>query len=701
MKRTSWIMTMWLTISAVAAVAPRVHGGNAGEGSPRGSVGKKAADFELPDPAGASHTLVELASKNTLTVVAFIGTECPLSAIYVERLAQLSKDYRDRGVAFVGIDSNPQDSLEAIARYALSHELPFTILKDAGRKVADAFAATRTPEVFLLDSDLTIRYQGRIDDQYGIDSSRPEAIHNFLAIAVDALLAGKSVEQAYVPAVGCRIGRDVRSVDSKAKVSYHRDIAPILRSRCVSCHRKGEIGPFSLDRYETAANWSETIREVVDEGRMPPWDASPKHGSFKNDARLTDAEKAKLLAWIDAGAPEGENGEAPSVPATSTVTPGRSLANPDLVIEMPKEFHIPAHGTVPYQFFVVDPGFKEDKWVRASEARAGNRRVVHHILVFIQPPGERKRSAKGDVGSNWLAAGVPGGPPWILDDGLGRFIPAGSKLVFQLHYTPDGRPETDRSKVSLVFADPKTIRKELRSAVAINSGIEIPPESSDYHNTADYQFDQDMYLYALSPHMHLRGKSFRFEAIFPPDGARSEVLLDVPRYRFNWQNIYLLKEPMFMPERTTIRCSATFDNSAENPSNPDPKARVKFGDQTWEEMLVGYFDVALAEQDLTLGGPRVEPRDDGGASVSFRYKPPVAASKVYLAGDFNEWKPDDLEMRGPDQAGFYTRTIDLSPGKHEYKYVIDGKIWKYDPGVREQEGFYHNSVVTVPAARRR
>ncbi len=688
---------MWLAMAAVAAVAPRVYSGNAGEGSPRGSVGKKAADFDLPDPAGASHRLVELASKNTLTVVAFIGTECPLSAIYVERLAQLSKDYRERGVAFVGVDSNPQDSLEEIARYALKHELPFTILKDAGRKVADAFTATRTPEVFVLDRDLTIRYQGRIDDQYGIDSSRPEAIHNFLANALDSLTSGKSVEQAYVPAVGCRIGRDVRSVDSKAKVSYHRDIAPILQSRCVSCHRKGEIGPFSLNSYESAANWSETIREVVDEGRMPPWDASPKHGMFKNDARLTETEKTSLLAWIDAGAPEGNKADAAVAPAW---TPGRSLADPDLVVEMPEAFQIPAHGTVPYQFFVVDPGFKEDKWVRASEAHAGNRRVVHHILVFIQPPGEQKRSAKGDVGSNWLAAGVPGGPPWILDDGLGRFIPAGSKLVFQLHYTPDGRPETDRSKVSLVFADPKTIRKELRSAVALNSDIEIPPESSDYHNTADYQFDQDMYLYALSPHMHLRGKSFRFDAIFPPDG-NSLVLLDVPRYRFNWQNIYLLKEPMLMPERTTIRCSATFDNSAENASNPDPKAKVKFGDQTWEEMLVGYFDVALAEQDLTLGGPRVEPRDDGRSSVSFRYKPPVAANKVYLAGDFNEWKPDDLEMRGPDQAGFYTRAIDLSAGKHEYKYVIDGKIWKYDPGVREQEGFYHNSVVVVPAGRPR
>lgn len=688
---------MCLAIAAVASFSPIVHGRAEGDNSRHGSVGKKAADFDLPDPAGASHKLVELASKNKLTVVAFIGTECPLSEIYVERLAQLSKDYRERGVAFVGIDSNPQDSLDAIARHALKHELPFTILKDAGRKVADAFAATRTPEVFVLDRDLTIRYQGRIDDQYGIDSSRPEAIHNFLAIALDELLAGKSVDQAYVPAVGCRIGRDVRSVDSSAKVSYHRDIAPILRSRCVSCHRKGEIGPFSLNSYESAVNWSETIREVVDEGRMPPWDASPKHGSFKNEARLTEAEKTSLLAWIDAGAPEGNQGDAASAPAW---TPGRSLANPDLVIEMPTEFHIPAHGTVPYQFFAVDPGFKEDKWIRASEAHAGNRRVVHHILVFIQPPGEQKRSANGDVGSNWLAAGVPGGPPWILDDGLGRFIPAGSKLVFQLHYTPDGRPETDRSRVSLVFADPKTIRKELRSAVALNRDIEIPPESSDYHNTADYQFDQDMYLYALSPHMHLRGKSFRFEAIFPPDG-KSLVLLDVPRYRFNWQNIYLLKEPMLMPERTTIRCSATFDNSAENASNPDPKAKVRFGDQTWEEMLVGYFDVALAEQDLTLGGPRVEPRDDGRSSVSFRYKPPVAAHKVYLAGDFNEWKPDDLEMQGPDQAGFYTRKIDLAPGKHEYKYVIDGKIWKYDPGVREQEGFYHNSVVVVPKARPR
>jgi hypothetical protein len=227
-------------------------------------------------------------------------------------------------------------------------------------------------------------------------------------------------------------------------------------------------------------------------------------------------------------------------------------------------------------------------------------------------------------------------PPRILPDGVARFIPAGSRLMFQVHYTPRGIPQTDRSEIGLVFADPRTIRKEMTAVAAINMDLRIPAGAADFAAEADHRFGQDTIVYSLLPHMHLRGKSFRFEAVYPD--RRREVLLDVPRYEFDWQNVYVLSEPKLMPEGTVLRCLARYDNSADNPSNPDPKHVVTWGEQTRDEMLVGYVEVALAQQDLVLGEPEAHRRDDGRYDVTFRYRPPAGTRSVYLAGTFNDWK---------------------------------------------------------------
>ena len=259
---------------------------------------------------------------------------------------------------------------------------------------------------------------------------------------------------------------------------------------------------------------------------------------------------------------------------------------------------------MPYQNFMVDPKLKKDVWVRASQVRPGNPSVVHHLVVFVIPPGSRDEPK-----IDFLAGYAPGMPPRILPEGVARLVPAGSRLMFQVHYTPRGIPQTDRSEIGLVFADPKTIRKEMTAIAAINMELSIPAGAADYAAEADHRFDQDTILYSLLPHMHLRGKSFRFEAVYP-DGRR-EVLLDVPRYEFEWQNVYVLSKPKLMPEGTVLRCLARYDNSAGNPSNPDPKATVTWGEQTRDEMLVGYVEVALADQDLAPGradGPEARRR---------------------------------------------------------------------------------------------
>ncbi|MHC5544452.1 redoxin domain-containing protein, partial [Singulisphaera rosea] len=265
---------------------------------------------------------------------------------------------------------------------------------------------------------------------------------------------------------------------------------------------------------------------------------------------------------------------------------------------MPRPFHVPAEGVVDYQSFEVDPGFNEDRWIHSAEIRPGNRKVVHHCNVFLKSPGgQGDADAQGELGSYCLAATTPGSPPMSLPSGMAKRIPAGWKLVFVLHYTPVGTPQDDQTSLGLVFADPKSVKKEVATNLMFDPALRIPPRAADYRVVHTRRFDDDVLLLSLFPHMHLRGKSFRYEAIAPDGGV--EVLLDVPRYDFNWQNRYELTEPKRLPAGTTLRCIAHFDNSAANPSNPDPDAVVLAGKQSWEEMFNGYYDIALADQDLT------------------------------------------------------------------------------------------------------
>lgn len=657
---------------------------------PKPLSGKPIASFKLRDSRGVWHSLDDCKDKK-LVVVAFLGTECPIAIRYAGRLSELAKEFEPKSVAFRGIISNRQDSIGKIAQLAKEQKLTFPLLKDVGNTVADRFEAKRTPEVFLLDEKRIIRYRGRIDDQFGIGYTRPNPTRRDLAIALEELLAGKMVSVPVTEVEGCFIGR-VRHPDVQSPTTYTKHIAPLLNKHCVTCHHAGSLAPFALTSYADAAGWAKTIQEVIDDQRMPPWHANPKYGRFSNDRRLTEEEKRLVSQWVRNGAPEGDPKD---LPASPPLVDGWRI-KPDVIFTMPKEFKVPAKGIVQYQYFTVDPGFKEDKWVRASEARPGNRAVVHHLVVNVMAPGSKPLGPQ-NFPIDFLAGGAPGSPPLILREGEAKLIPAGSKLVFQVHYTPNGTAQTDRSRVGLVFADPKSVRKEVRSDAAINFRFRIPAGAADHRVEADYRFNQDAILYSLFPHMHLRGKSFRFEAVYPDQ--KREILLDVPRYSFDWQNSYALAEPKRMPEGTILHCTAVFDNSAGNLSNPDPKSVVHFGEQTWEEMMVGYFDLALADQDLRLGAPKVRRLEDGRHEVLFRYQAPSGTKVVYLAGSFNDWKPADHKMEGPDATGAFTTRLVLKAGKFEYKYVLEGKVWRADPGNPRQVGFYNNSVLSVDDKR--
>jgi peroxiredoxin len=684
--------------AAMFAADPSAAGPAAAKDA-KSPIGRKIDGFRLPDHRGARHSLGD-AKDQKLAVVAFLATECPLAQQYARRLGELAGEFGPQRVAFFGIVSNPQESLADIERYVTGHKLDFPVLKDLGAEVADQFGAQRTPEVFVLDTERTVRYWGRIDDQYGVGYKRAKPTRRDLAVALEELLAGKAVSRPMVESVGCHIGRAPKT-SPQGDITYAKHVAPLLARRCASCHRLGDIAPFALTTYDETTPWAETIREVVESGRMPPWHASPAHGKFANDPRLSAAEKKLICDWVENGMPAGDLKQArPQETATPPAGPDWRIGKPDLVLQMPQPFKVPAAGTVGYQYYLIDPELKKDLWVKASEVRPTSRQVTHHAVVFVQPPGDLSVIAKDGFGFQMLAAYGPGVPPLRLKDGLAKLVPAGSKLVFQMHYTPCGVEQIDQTQVGLMFADPKEVKKEHRSGIVLNYKLKIPPGARDYQAEAFHQFGQDTWLYSLAPHMHLRGKSFLFEAIYP-DGRR-EVLLEVPRWDFEWQHVYKLAEPKRMPEGARLHCTARFDNSEANFWNPDPKREVTFGLQTSQEMMVGFFESALVDQDLSLGGPQVRPLPAGpdGArqyEVTFQYRPPAdaKAKTVYLAGAFNDWKPDGHQMDGPDRDGAFVTRLTLKKGSHEYKFVIDGKVWKHDPGNRHQAGFYNNSVVEV------
>ena len=585
MPRPALIATSLIALLCLGVTSARAK--DARDVKPESSIGRRVAPFSLADFRGKTWSLADF-QESKVVVVAFMGTECPLMTQYGPRLAELAAKYEQQGVAFLGINANQQDSLAEIAHFAKKCKIEFPLLKDAGNKVADALQAERTPEVFVLDAQRVIRYHGRIDDQFTYGKGRDKPEQTWLANAVDELLAGKEVTTKEVAAIGCHIGR-VLTPQSDSDVTYAKQISRIFQDNCVACHRPGEIGPFALTSYEESVGWAGMIDEVVSEQRMPPWHADPKHGKFANDARLSDEEKSLIHRWVAAGAPEGDKKD---LPPAKQFAAGWQIGQPDQIIYMSeKTYNVPAKGEVRYQFFMVDPGFKEDKWIKAAECRPGNRAVVHHIIVGLADNFRQRKETAG-VHSEFLTATAPGARPLVLTDGRAKLVPAGSKLVFQIHYTPNGTATTDRSSVGFIFADPAEVKHQVGTDKAANTGFRIPPGASNHKVEAYHSFNKDMVLLSLFPHMHLRGKAFRYTAIYPDKSQ--EILLNVPHYDFNWQNGYELAEPKQMPAGTRIHCEAWFDNSEQNIANPDPKSTVRWGDQTWEEMMIGYFDATPA-----------------------------------------------------------------------------------------------------------
>jgi peroxiredoxin len=543
--------------------------------SPETPLGRRVPNFVLTNVDGKQVGLDDFADRKFLVVV-YLGTGCPIGNAYLPVLQELRKQY-GKSVEFIGVYANPGDDAKAVRQHVKDYKISFPVLIDSGQTTLPLFGARRLAQTYVLDWRRVIRYDGRIDDRFGYDYKRDEPKRNDLRQALDEVMAGKDVTVAETAVAGCVITRRVRAKTGQA--TFAKDVAPILYKNCTVCHRPGTAAPFSLLTYDDAKNWSGMIQEVVTQQRMPPWRADPRFGHFLNERRLTDDEIDTVAAWADNGAPMGDRKDLPQPPKFES---GWRIGKPDIVFQIPEEVTVPPKGKVAYKYFKTPTNFKEDVWVQAAEARPGNSAVVHHIIVFYR---DTKKGASKEL--VWIAAIAPGGDPVVLPKGLGRKIPAGAELVWQMHYTPTGKEEKDRSEVGLVFCKERPRYNVMTYGIS-NTWFHIPPGEPNQEVISVVPAIKNTVVLALFPHMHLRGKDFTYEVIYPD--KRKEVLLSVPQYDFNWQNTYRLKEPLHVPQGSIIRCVAHYDNSAANPANPDPKKDVRWGDQTWEEMMIGYVD---------------------------------------------------------------------------------------------------------------
>ena len=542
----------------------------------RSPVGRRVHDFVLPDTNDQQVAFSDYRDAD-VRVVVFLGTECPIANAYLPALQDLQNRYNNQSVRIIGINANPADSPQEIRQHAAKYKINFPVLLDHDQQTLDLLGAVRTPDVFVIDHRSRIRYAGRIDDRIGYDFRRDQAQRNDLEEAILELLSGREVTVSRTPTMGCKITR--RNVaNEQGKITYASHVASILHQRCANCHHQDTAAPFSLLSYADARDRAEMIREVISQRRMPPWDIDSRHGTFRNDLSMTKAEIDTVVRWIDDGAVMGDENAIPESPQFAA---GWINGVPDLAFQMPESYQIPATGAVEYQYFVTPTHLSEDVWVQAAEARPGNRSVVHHIIVSVREKGSDKLKALP-----MLTGFAPGEEPTHFPQGVGFRIPAGAELVWELHYTPQGVAESDRSELGLILCKTPP-QRHVEGGGIFNFEFKIPPGARGHEVVAETTMQHDVELLTLMPHMHVRGKDFQYSAHFP-DG-RVEVLLSVPHYDFNWQHSYRFQTPLLLPQGTRIRCVAHFDNSADNPNNPDPTKTVTWGDQTWQEMMIGWY----------------------------------------------------------------------------------------------------------------
>ena len=547
-------------------------------------------------------------SDGRVTAVVFLGTECPISRRAVPTLNEQRAKFDPNLVQIVGVISDPTVTRKAAVQFRDEYKATFTILFDASGTLARQLKPKTLPEAFVIARTGQIAYRGRIDDGFVAPASpRTVVSHHELADAIDDLVAGRAVRAPETKAVGCIFEAWDKHVGATTRqsVTYSRDIAPILNASCVQCHREGDVAPFPLASYEDAAKRAKFIASVTADRSMPPWKAEPNFGHFQDERRLSDDEIRLIGEWTAAGAPEGNRDD---LPPPRKFASGWALGEPDLVVRMPEPFTVPADGRDVYRAFVAPVDIPADSYVAGFEFRPDAASVVHHCIMYLDTTGRARQldaddpkpgyvsfGGPGFLPSGALGGWAPGAAPHRLPDGVGKPLEKGSDLVFQMHYHPDGREHADRSSVAIYLA-----KKPVTQVVAMiplgTRDIDIPAGESNYVREASMTLPCDATITGITPHMHLLGREMKVTAT-KTDGAIVPMIW-IKDWDFRWQDQYAYAEPIMLPKGTRIDLRAVYDNSVDNPRQPnDPPKRVRRGEQTTDEMCLCFIQYQTGDRN--------------------------------------------------------------------------------------------------------
>ncbi|MBA4064772.1 MAG: hypothetical protein C0501_13870 [Isosphaera sp.] len=625
MLRVGSLVGLALTVLAAGLLSPDPRTGRAADPKPvTDKLNKAVEGVTLTGPDGKPVSLKDWHGK-AATVVVFLSFDCPVSNSYAATLTEMHAAYAAKGVAVVGVVPG-EDDRAAVAKRVAEFKLPFPVATDPKLAAADAFKATTTPEAFVLDHNAVLRYRGRVDNAWHARLKRnPRVTETDLKNAVEELLAGKDVTVPATVPVGCHVLAKDAKPDPNAAVTYHRDVLPILQKHCQSCHRPGEVGPFSLMTYKQAQNWSADMVHYTASREMPPW--KPAAGvPFANARSLTLREIDTLAAWDKAGCPEGDPKDAPP---PVKFPEGWQLGEPDLVLTVPEEMHVAAGGKDLFRCFVLPTNTTEDKYIVAYEVRPGNAAVVHHALNFFDTTGrareleqkekDRKKAAdepdRGPgysvgMGIGFVPTGAgarPGVPPigtfggWApgqlatkFPEGSGVLLPKGADVVLQVHYHRTGKAEADRTRIGVYFAK-KPVEKPFVTLTVggLSFFNSIPKGDPAYKAKGSAWLTADATVHSVLPHMHLVGRQIKVTMTAP--GQDPVVLVDIKDWDYNWQETYWFKDPIRAKAGTRFDVEAVYDNSEKNPHNPfHPPRNISFGEETTNEMLFGFLGATPA-----------------------------------------------------------------------------------------------------------
>ncbi|MFN5102679.1 MAG: redoxin family protein [Planctomycetota bacterium] len=562
------------------------------------TIGTKIETIRMKDIRGVPRDLNDLGSHQAYVFV-FVTSDCPIVKKTLPKLLDLYNTYHTQDVLFVCVNVGANDTLRDVASQALEYQAPWLFVKDYDAQAAKALGITRTPQVAVLNSSRELVYRGRVDDQFRLGGTKPNASRDDHKIAIDELLAAKNISIPETIADGCAIStKSPTATPIQSDLNYQQHIAPIVLGHCANCHRPGTAAPFSLLSHQDVVAHSEMIQEVIRDETMPPWYANKHHGKFQNDRSLSTQQKEMLLEWLASERSIGPQDAAPKEPQFEE-TPWR-IGTPDLIITTLEQHTVPATGFVPYKYVVLPHVFLSDTWVSAFEIRPLNPAVVHHCNMAYA-------TSKGASEETFITGYVPGGQPMDLtkfDNGVAYKLPAGSALGLQIHYTTTGQEQKCRIQVGLRFPK-EQVRKQLYHFVLDPRGWKIPPGDPAFRITSKHELKRDADLLGLFTHMHVRGRDMTFYAI-DPSGSK-ETLLQLPNYNFEWQLGYeLAPGTKLLPKGTQIEAVAHYDNSPLNPYNPDPKATVEYGPQTVDEMFNGFVFYVDQNESLQIN---VDPKN--------------------------------------------------------------------------------------------